>query len=116
MIKHTPPPWEIETSGSRLDMVCINKLHPPPKNGGGEAMVETIAEVIPAVNALEDAAHIVKCVNHHDELVEALSNTSAAMESCITHAQSNRPMTKADIRGREKALNEAKALLTKLKG
>lgn len=61
--QHTPTPW-IVTKGNLLDNFISEK------NGS-----QTIAETRNLQgNAKANAAHIVKCVNLHDELVEAFEH------------------------------------------
>ena len=57
MTKHTPTPWTID-----------KKFNIPS--------IRNEERIVVALNRLkdEDAKHIVKCVNMHDELVEALEN------------------------------------------
>lgn len=57
--KHTPTPWD-----------QINGVY--TQENGYFSMVQTPDKCVADVFDKEDAAHIVKCVNMHDELVEAL--------------------------------------------
>lgn len=59
--KHTPTPWKMEDwhgdtqiVGPQGSLICIDTAY------------------YPIAPSEEDMAHIVKCVNMHDELVEAL--------------------------------------------
>lgn len=68
-MSHTPTPWQ-----SR-----VNAIYRPPENDGGESIsiattstMGSFNKVSPAVRAA-NAAHIVKCVNMHDDLVDVLS-------------------------------------------
>lgn len=61
--KHTPTPWKIENwhgdtqiIGPEGSLICIDTTY------------------YPVAPSEEDMAHIVKCVNMHDELVEALKD------------------------------------------
>jgi|WetSurMetagenome_2_1015567.scaffolds.fasta_scaffold195424_4 hypothetical protein len=61
--QHTPTPWEARESG---------RIVAPSKDGLTE---QTIARVQGYASEVEaDAAHIVKCVNMHDELVNVLQS------------------------------------------
>ena len=71
---HTPVPWAVSkchqrriTSSGKLICTAVlrNQNKPSPKNN---AFGKDEAE------ALANAAHIVKCVNIHDELVEAFKS------------------------------------------
>ncbi len=59
--KHTPTPWD-----------HINGVY--TQENGYFSMVQTPDGCVAYVFDKEDAAHIVKCVNMHDELVEAISD------------------------------------------
>jgi hypothetical protein len=61
MSTHTPTPWTTHRHAEGVDLI-------------GPDLGFTIGEIFadPAANAEANAAHIVKCVNAHDELVAAL--------------------------------------------
>lgn len=63
--KHTPTPWPSETV-EQIWLAGINKLF-----ADGMLGISVVNAIIDKV-ANADAAHIVKCVNLHEELVEAL--------------------------------------------
>lgn len=67
MSNHTPTPWK--------DPNVID-------NEGFHAIVTTIGKIICTVFQKENAAHIIKCVNMHDELVEALQYALKQVEDC----------------------------------
>lgn len=60
--EHTPTPWVLDDDGDG-DYKIISE-------DGRLIAVET--SYYPIAPSIEDAAHIVKCVNMHDELVGAL--------------------------------------------
>jgi len=65
MSKHTPTPWDNSGDGKKIVHFYDNHLH-------------TIAEVSGQTEhgwaRKANAAHIVKCVNEHEDLVEANNN------------------------------------------
>jgi putative intracellular protease/amidase len=82
-IKHTPAPWSVNKSDQ-----CSIMIHKECGNGViiKIADVEYDPSLLPAddPNASShkaNAEHIVKCVNAHDELVEALATASAYLRS-----------------------------------
>lgn len=68
--KHTPTPWVLDDDGDG-DYKIISEE-------GRLIAVET--SYYPIAPSVEDAAHIVKCVNMHDELVEALKWAKEQLE------------------------------------
>lgn len=69
--KHTPTPWQIDVKGEGAitgkDGQLIGRLNNTERNEERDA----------------NAAFIVRCVNAHDELVEALQDTTNAMSVCF---------------------------------
>lgn len=69
-----------------------------------------------------NAAHIVKCVNHHDELVAALNAITAAYvgerdclyESVTDYDGNIDPEEAATVAAMDKVIDEARAILAKL--
>lgn len=66
--KHTPTPWHMQK----------DSVHVYGKDGG---MVANTITACSGNNERENAAHIVKCVNMHDELVEALKQAYAVCKA-----------------------------------
>lgn len=64
-VKHTPTPWPTDMV-EKIWMAGLSKLI-----ADGDLGASAVAAIFDGI-AKEDAAHIVKCVNMHDELVEAL--------------------------------------------
>lgn len=82
--KHTPTPWNVSQTGSYFTEIRAES---------GRRIAETWvqgqarsrdAAIKQAYTNEANAAHIVKCVNLHDELVEALKNLHiAALQSTV---------------------------------
>lgn len=68
-IKHTPTPWRVDNLGD----ICII--------GGDEEIVCIEDDYYPVAPTEENMKHIVKCVNMHDELVEALELLIDALDN-----------------------------------
>jgi len=69
--KHTPTPWSVNTTSFSGAIVRFHIAG--PVHGSCYPICEHILEEKPdATQQLEDAAHIVRCVNSHDELLAAL--------------------------------------------
>jgi N-dimethylarginine dimethylaminohydrolase len=66
--EHTPTPWD-----------KLNGVFTP--EDGYFSMIQTPDKCIANVFEEANAAHIVKCVNMHDELVEALKEAGDVIES-----------------------------------
>lgn len=104
MNKHTPTPWAVNPIKAQVDAfdhdgplpVC-QMLWPTTLRSEQEA--------------LANAARIVHCVNHHDELVAALEQIA---EGCVSrrpgHVDADKNLTKAEIEA------IARAILAKVKG
>lgn len=80
--KHTPTPWN-----------QLNGVFTP--EDGYFSMVQTPNQCIANVFDEADAAHIVKCVNMHDELVEALK---AAHNGVVSYSRDDKEATTTMIR------------------
>lgn len=88
--KHTPTPWNY-TYRSRTNFGPKQGWHVYKKGGALIAEVPSPQEVITSANDDPEAtaAHIVRCVNHHDELVERLANLVTWMDdSDLSHTKS----------------------------
>ena len=71
---HTPAPWRVGIKfAQRVGAFNVNCF---PISGGGSAIASVFAgdadRLVSLSNGEANAAHIVKCVNAHDELVRAL--------------------------------------------
>lgn len=80
--KHTHTPWLLggkDGDGTGADgfIYCDNKMGSAVAATSGEA--DFNYGTLPREEEIANAAHIVKCVNLHDELVEAL----AGMVECV---------------------------------
>lgn len=60
--KHTPTPWELDDDGDGDYKIISEEGH----------LIAVETGYYPIAPSIEDAAHIVKCVNMHDELVEVI--------------------------------------------
>lgn len=83
---HTPTPWNVDEYKSIVDSEG-NTI-----SANGFAMVMSYGEEQKKAQA--NAAHIVKCVNMHDELVKALKNAREELEeyeSSLNHENYNNP-------------------------
>ena len=67
MSKHTPTPWRVSQ-----EMYGIDNMRVEGVEAQREGYVEPVANCGYGAGCAENAAHIVKCVNAHDALVEAL--------------------------------------------
>lgn len=76
--KHTATPWEVLPERGSYDINgAINPVMVGVRHTVGQ---ENIANCADHPNAKANAAHIVKCVNAHDDLVEALEQTKRFIE------------------------------------
>lgn len=67
--EHTPTPWRVDDT--KIEHCCIQSaiIKDVPQ---GDGMYSQDYMLVAECYDAEEAAHIVKCVNMHDELVEAL--------------------------------------------
>lgn len=77
--KHTPGPWELRTDRSEY------RIYARGQNVSGVVARINTDWPFPEQQAEQraNASHIVKCVNAHDELVEALERSEYRLESII---------------------------------
>jgi hypothetical protein len=68
---HTPTPWSLVDS---------TEIY-----GADSRRVGDLAEVVQSRRQLADAAHIVRCVNHHDQLVAALQLLTDEARACARY-------------------------------
>lgn len=90
-LKHTPTPWIIRTLGKDCFIEC-------PKEKLGKAYGQEIMadDYFPELNKLADAQHIVKCVNSHDELVEACKTLLIFAKACRHNEQGHQTWNESD--------------------
>lgn len=101
MIKHTPTPWKI-SEFCKTD-ICANDEQ-------GTYIAVVGGEIINPQDEA-NAAHIVKCVNLHDELRGKLFEAYAALEHDFAERQKANPSLR-----RNELLEEISAVLAKAKG
>lgn len=73
MNKPTPRPWQVKESRSGTDrpILCIERAIPP--KDGINGLIAVLPDRCPSASQWKaNAAHIVECVNLHDELVRLL--------------------------------------------
>jgi len=96
MTDHTPTPWEIiEHNGCDLNVGIGRKL---PEYGAIEWI--TGSYYLPSKIRMADFRHIIKCVNTHDELVDALKRHQRAfewLENSLMSAQSSYDAARLDF-------------------
>lgn len=75
-IKYIPAPWEVSNKVKKYGLPLIEIRSNHIENGLSFSVLGAIAFVLGHHDEAEEtAAHIVKCVNAHDELVKALKET-----------------------------------------
>lgn len=80
-IKHSPTPWAVATNpGGPMDQPAFPPIVDASGNPHGEDIVAMPLGNSETVQA--NAAHIVKCVNLHEELVDALQELLSAARHC----------------------------------
>lgn len=90
MSAHTPTPWEVEAPNSKTEEFeewrHTNKYSVRGPCPQGSPCISFQICQLSSVNSneAEDAAHIVKCVNAHDDLVKALKASVAILEKIDT--------------------------------
>lgn len=73
MKSHTPTPWIVfKKDGSNY--IATKGIHPQLKDHAPIVSLSYAADGVQVYLSDENAAHIVKCVNNHDDLVEALND------------------------------------------
>lgn len=111
-MKHTPTPWSVGASRYHGQTVEIDTESRDPDLGHGNwtAMIECCGSNenpdIGIQKAMANARHIVKCVNNHERLVEALRSVEA-LASEIVRGEGFRPTDHGQIQ-------EARQLLAEL--
>ena len=77
MIAHTPTPWFV---GAQNDALYVISGRAPSLNND-DPWHDAPREPVAMVYGDKDAAHIVRCVNAHDELVAALKEIAGKGDS-----------------------------------
>ena len=91
---HSPLPWEVESGGFRMPVIFI-------KGDDGENFIATGVEEQDGQQVKADFLFIVKCVNNHARLVEALESTLKDAQAAIDTLDGQEALVRcADIRGR----------------
>lgn len=113
-VKHTPGPWKVDQYlGSRDWIIC--------KDAGNRGQGIDIARTVAATGKEKaNAQHIVKCVNNHDRLVEALREVTGELHDEINAKYSEQDlqyprMQRAMSRDMD-SIVKARALLAELEG
>lgn len=119
-VEHTPTPWKVDLYGlivADSDRLCINICETPvaqwmnalarlQHKQAGQETFDFINRNIETAQA--NAAHIVRCVNAHNELVKTLEHLAAVISSL----QLNENISQFDI---DTMLLEIETVLAKLK-
>jgi len=118
MSKHTPTPWTLGRTSKRSQTVYIDAMHQDPdlKHMDWRDMIACAGCYDLPDNGIEkaeaNARHIVKAVNYHERLVEALREVTAVL-AWVAHGEC-RAIQDDPIMPSAQAQEVARALLAEL--
>jgi len=107
MTQHSPTPWDYMETESKRHLV-----YSVPHQENEEF---DLAEVASGIIDEANAEFIIRAVNNHAALVEALDNVTATLETMLAWANYKAPMTPDDKKQRTAIAEEARALIQSIK-